>query len=108
MIPEEKKANEMFKKFGRFYTMPFARRDFSSSASGIVIAGWILAVIGLFHGFKWGIAFGLAIWIIMGLVARGCNPSEFLIDDDERAAHNEIISFIQQKKKEKREKRDRH
>lgn len=95
------KANEMLRKFGHFYNMPFAGRGFSASASTIMFAGAILAIIGLFRGFWWGIAIGLANWFIVGFVSRAFNPTLFLVDDEERFAHEEIISFIQQKQKER-------
>jgi hypothetical protein len=37
----------------------------------------------------------------MAFVSRAFNPSLFLVDDEERFAHEEIISFIQQKRKER-------
>jgi hypothetical protein len=101
-VPElSPKANEMIRKFGHFYNMPFAGRDFSASASTLMLAGVILAVTGLFHKFWWGIAIGAVNYFVMAFVSRAFNPSIFLVDDEERFAHEEIISFIQQKQKER-------
>jgi len=101
-VPElSPKANEMIGKFGHFYNMPFAGRDFSASVSTLMFAGIILAIIGLFHKFWWGIAIGAVNYFGMAFVSRAFNPSLFLVDDEERFAHEEIISFIQQKQKER-------
>jgi hypothetical protein len=106
-VPElSPKANEMLQKFGHFYCMPFAGRDFSASASTVMWAGVILAIICLFHRFWWGIAIGLASWFIMGPVARAFDPTLFLVDDSERFAHDEIISFIYRRRNEKWDKID--
>ncbi|MBW1976170.1 MAG: hypothetical protein JRI45_11535 [Deltaproteobacteria bacterium] len=101
-IPElSEAANQMLQKFGHYYAMPFAGRDFSASASTIMFAGAAIAIIGLFKGFWWGIGIGIINWFLMGLVARAFNPTNFLVDPLEQMAHEEIIKWITEKQKSK-------
>jgi hypothetical protein len=94
-------ANLMLQKFGHYYAMPFAGRDFSASASTVMFTGVAIAIIGIFKGFWWGIIIAVVNWILMAFIARAFNPSNFLVDDRERMAHDEIISYIMEKQKEK-------
>lgn len=88
-------ANIMLKKFGHFYAMPFAGRDYSSSASVLMYAGAIISLVGIFYDFWWGIGIGVLNWFIMGFVSRAFNPTLFLVDYEEEIAHNEIITFLE-------------
>lgn len=90
-------ANAMLQKYGHYYTMPFAGRDFSAAASTLMFAGVVVAVIGAFKGFWWGFAIAVVNWLVMGLVSKAFNPSNFIADPMERLAHEEIISFIMAK-----------
>jgi hypothetical protein len=94
-------ANRMLQKFCHYYAMPFAGRDLSGSASTVMFAGVAVAVIGIFQGFWWGLGIAALNWIVMGITARAFNPASFLVDDSERIAHDEIISYITEKRKEK-------
>ena len=68
-IPElSEAANAMLQKYGHYYTMPFAGRDFSASSSTLMFAGAAIAVIGAFKGFWWGLVVALANWLVMGLL----------------------------------------
>lgn len=101
-IPElSNDANRMLQKFGHYYTMPFAGRDFSASASTVMFAGVAIAIIGIFKGFWWGIGIAVVNWFLMAFISRAFNPSNFLVDHSERMAHDEIISYIIEKQKEK-------
>jgi len=94
-------ANQMLQKFGYYYAMPFTGRDFSASASTIMFAGIVVAIIGIFKGFWWGIGIAILNWLVMGLVARAFNPTNFLVDPIKQMAHKEIISYIMEKQKSK-------
>jgi hypothetical protein len=101
-IPElSETANQMLQKFGHYYAMPFAGRDFSASASTLMFAGAAVAIIGAFKGFWWGIGIGVANWFLMGFVSRTFNPSNFLVDPLEQMGHEEIISYITERQKSK-------
>jgi hypothetical protein len=94
-IPElSEPANTLFQKFGHYYTMPFAARDFSASSSTLIFAGVLIAVIGAIKNFWWGAAIAVANWIVMGALSRAFNPENFIANPIERLAHEEIISFI--------------
>jgi hypothetical protein len=94
-IPElSDEANVLFQKYGHFYTMPFAARDFSSSASGYELMSIVLAVICGFKGAWWCIAVAIANIAIMGFIARNFNPTPFITDPLERIAHAEVIDYM--------------
>lgn len=99
-IPElSEPANAMLQKYGHYYTMPFAGRDFSASSSTLMFAGVVIAIIGAFKGFWWGLAIALTNWILMGFLSKAFNPTNFIADPIERLAHEEVISFIMAKQK---------
>ena len=46
-IPElSAEANRLFQKYGHYYAMPFAGRDFSSASSAVGLTGMIILIIG--------------------------------------------------------------
>jgi len=97
-IPElSAEANRLFQKYGHFYTMPGAGRDFSSASSTAGITAVIIVIIGLFFQFWLGILLGIMSWVISGYLGRFYNPSMFLetLNYNEQQAHEEIISYIQ-------------
>ena len=99
-IPElSETANQMLQKFGHYYAMPFAGRDFSACASTLMFAGAAIAIIGAFKGFWWGIGIGIINWFLMGLVSRAFNPTNFLVDPLEQMGHEEIITYITERQK---------
>ena len=101
-IPElSETANQMLQKFGHYYAMPFAGRDFSASASTVMFAGAVVAIIGAFKGFWWGIGIGVINWFLMGFVSRSFNPTNFLVGHLEQMGHEEIISYITERQKSK-------
>lgn len=99
-IPElSEPANAMLQKYGHYYTMPFAGRDFSASSSTLMFAGVVVAAIGAFKGFWWGLAIAAVNWIVMGFLSKAFNPTNFIADPIERIAHEEVISFIMARQK---------
>lgn len=101
-IPElSDSANRMLQKYGHYYTMPFAGRDFSACASTLMFAGIVAAIIGVFKGFWWGIGIAIVNYLIMGLVSRAFDPTNFLADPLEQKGHEEIIQYISEMKKPK-------
>lgn len=93
-IPElSETANEMLQKFGHYYAMPYAGSDFSTSATTLLFAGSVVAIISAFKGFWWGIGIGVINWFLMGILTRVFNPTNFLVDPLEHKAHEEIISW---------------
>lgn len=94
-------ANQMLQKFGHYYDMPFAGKDFSASASTLMFVGTAVAIIGAFKGFLWGIGIGIINWFVMGMVSRAFNPTNFLLDPTEQIAHKEIITYIMEKQQSK-------
>ena len=101
-IPElSDTANQMLQKFGHYYAMPFAGRDFSACASTLMFGGAIIAIIGAFKGFWWGIGIGVINWLLMGVVSKAFNPTNFLVDPLEQMGHGEIIEYITERQKSK-------
>lgn len=97
-VPElSPEANRMLVKFWYYYNMPMASRDYSATASTLMFVGVLLAVVGGFRHFWWGIALGVTNWLVMGFVASAFNPSNFLLDENERRVHAEIMGWIYRK-----------
>jgi hypothetical protein len=96
-IPElSAEANRLFQKYGHYYAMPFAGRDFSSASSAVGVTGMIISIIGLFFHFWWGILLGVMFLVISNRLGKFYNPSMFLelLSDSEKQAHKEIMSFL--------------
>lgn len=97
-VPElSSKANEMLQKFGHFYFMPIAGTDMSVAASTVALASVVVGVVAGIRGFWWGLAIGVVNYWIAAPFARFFNPSKFLADEEERAAHNEIVTLMRQR-----------
>jgi hypothetical protein len=88
----------MLQKFGHFYAMPFGGRDFSASASTLMPAGIVVAIVSALKGFWLGIGIAIINWFLMWIVAKAFNPTNFLAYYEEQSAHEEIIEFIQRKR----------
>jgi hypothetical protein len=89
------KANDMINKFGHYYAMPFASSAFSAAASALVMAGWVIAIIGAFKGFWIGFVLMIVNQFLCGWLSRSFNPTKFLVDEDERLAHLEVTEWMQ-------------
>jgi hypothetical protein len=101
-IPElSETANQLLQKFGHYYAMPFAGRDFSASASTLVFAGAAIAIISAIKGFWWGIGLGVINYFLMGFISRAFNPTNFLVGPREQMGHEEIIEWITERQKSK-------
>lgn len=90
-------ANELLRKFGHYYAHPFAGAAYSGAASGVTMASMAVAAIGAFKGFWWGLGVGAVFYVISAFLARQFNPANFLVDDLERAAHDELVTAIQRR-----------
>ena len=87
-------GNEMLNKFGHFYTMPFAARDFCNSAAAFNVASIFLGAIDGFKGAWWGVALAVVNLGVMAFTARAFNPTVFITDPRKRMAHDEVIAFV--------------
>jgi len=87
-------GNQMLQKYGHFYTMPFAAREFSGSSSAFQLASFILGAIDGFKGEWWGVGLALVNVGVMAYAARAFNPTVLITDPLERLAHDEVIAFI--------------
>lgn len=92
------KANEMLSKFGHYYHHHFAGGDISASASTVSLSASVVAIIGCFYGFWWGIGIWVVVALVGGFLSRQFNPTNFLLDEAERRAHEEIIAWLSRKK----------
>jgi len=96
-IPElSTEANRLFQKYGHYYAMPFAGRDFSSASSAVGLTGMVISIIGIFFQFWWGILPGLISFWVGNRLGRFYNPSMFLklLSDSEKQAHEETMFFL--------------
>jgi hypothetical protein len=91
-------ANELLRKFGHYYVMPFAGSEVSAAASTITLAAGAVGVVSAFKGNWWGLGIGVLIYGIASRLARQFNPTKFLVDDSEKAAHDEIVDHIRNRR----------
>ena len=88
-------ANELLHRYGHYFAMPFASKDFSASAATSQFAGIIIAVIGLFRSFWWAIGLAAANWFVMGFVAVSLSPVSLLVKSPIlQIAHDEIVEYV--------------
>lgn len=95
-------ANEMLQKFGHYYSMPFAGRDFSGAASTIQFAAVAVGIIGAFKGFYWGLGVAVAFWFVLGPVAMAFNPTNFIRGSHLETAHEEVLAWVMQQSQQGR------
>jgi len=89
-------ANAMLQRYGHYFAMPFASRDFSASAATSQFAGVALGIISAISTFWWGVALAGANWFLMGAVAVGLSPAASIaVDPAARIAHDEVVAFLQ-------------
>jgi len=96
-------ANQMLQKYGYYYAMPFAGREFSACAGTVMLGGAAIAIIGAFRGFLWGIGIGVINWFLMDIVSKAFNPTNFLDGHLAQMGHEEIIEYITERQKSKRD-----
>jgi len=88
-------ANEMLQKFGNFYSMPFASRDFSAACSTIQFAAVAVGIVDAFNGFWWGLGLAVIFWFVLGPTAMAYNPTNFIQNEPMlRMAHEEVIEWV--------------
>ena len=95
-------ANELLQRYGHYFAMPFASKDFSASAATSQFAGIALAIVGLFKSFWWGIALAVGNWFLMGFVAVSLSPVSLLVKSPSlQIAHDEIVEYITSQRNQK-------
>ena len=88
-------ANEMLQKFGHYYEMPVASRDFSSACSTIQFGAVGVGIVGTFSGFWWGLGLAVLFWFVLGPAAMAFNPTNFIRGQPMlRLAHDEVIEWV--------------
>ncbi len=88
-------ANELLQRYGHYFAMPFASRDFSASAATSQFAGIAIAIIDVFNTLWWGIALAAGNWFLMGFVAVSFSPVSLLEKSPAlQMAHDEIVEYI--------------
>jgi parallel beta-helix repeat protein len=95
-VPElSAEANAMLQRYGHYFAMPSASRDFSASAATLRFAGVYLAIITSIRGSWWFLLLGAINWFFMGAVASRLSPAErSVLDPAARAAHDEIFTWL--------------
>ena len=89
-------ANAMHQNYGHYYHMPIKSSYFSSCASGFQLASVELGVVCIFQWTWWSLGFAILALVnmgFMGLIARGFNPTHYLLDT-ERLAHEDVIAYL--------------
>ena len=88
-------ANTRLKKFAHYYMYPGTCSGLSKSCFYVQVAGVIVAVIGMFHGFWWGIGFAILLLPLMSATGDRYNPTLYFLKEGEKQAHDEILSFLE-------------
>ncbi|HQT27496.1 MAG TPA: hypothetical protein PLK99_13020, partial [Burkholderiales bacterium] len=88
-------ANAVLEKYGHYYSMPHAAKDFGRAAVALHLFGAITAIVNLFQEYWTGVAIGVAYFVALGMLARAFDPNNFLYDQAERAIHEEISTFLE-------------
>ena len=88
-------ANIMLEKYGHYYSMPHAAKDFGRAAVVLHLSGTVTAIVNLFQGYLIGAAIGLIYFVLLGMLAREFDPHNFLYDPAERSIHEEIMEFLE-------------
>lgn len=99
-------ANEWLKKHNYLYTMPTLDDDFSEAANKLGGAGIILAVIGCFKLFWWGILIGLVNYVLMEHISKMFHWTNFVLEYKDLVAHEEILNYLERKEEEGEELRE--
>jgi hypothetical protein len=100
-VPElSARANDLLRKFGHYYLMPFTGRDFGSAASTLQFSGAPVGIIGAINDFWWGLALAGLLFVTLGPAAMAFNPSVFLREPDDHLAHAEIIAWMRRRRAE--------
>jgi hypothetical protein len=91
-------ANELLQRYGHYFAMPFASKDFSASAATCQFGGIALAIIGIFKSYWWAVGFAAAQWCLMGVVAVSLSPVSKLAKNPAlQIVHDEVVEFIRGK-----------
>lgn len=83
-------------KYGHYFVLPFAARDYSAASATLQFGALLLAAITWFTGVKLGVAFALLTWIVMGYAAHSFSPVAVMAKHPEfKDAHDEIMTILQ-------------
>jgi hypothetical protein len=74
LVSVSPEAKPLAEKYGHYFMLPFAARDYSASSGTLQFAGVALAAFTWFTGFKWGVLCALVDWLLMGYVAHSFSP----------------------------------
>lgn len=105
-IPElSPEANKRLRKFSHLYNIPSEDEDLSDTTDMIAWAGILLAILGCFQGFWWGIAIGAANYAIMEFISSKFDLNNNMFEYRDLLAHEEILNWLDRKAEEALEKR---
>ena len=103
-VPElSEAANEMVRKFGHYYVFPKGSDDVSGAASGLQLAGLVVGIVAIFDSNWFMTGFCALVWLAGVFFGRQFNPTRFLVDDQERRAHQEVLAFVRARREQSAE-----
>lgn len=88
-------ANVMIDKYGHYYSMPLAAKDFGRAAVVLHLCGTIAAIVDLVLGYWTGVMIGVAYFVVLGMLSRAFDPNNFLYDPAEKTVHEEIRAYLE-------------
>jgi hypothetical protein len=94
-IPElSDEANKLLRTNYPHYRFRYASVIFAHTAILCWMTSFVLAAFGCFRSFWWGIPIAFVTLFVMGTVANIFNPKYRLTTPDEKAAHQELIDYL--------------
>lgn len=97
LLPAVTEAEALLvERYGHYFAMPFASRDFSAAAATLQFGGILVAIVSWFPGFKFAVAFAVFNWFIMGYVATAFSPAALLAKHPElRIPHDLLLQQVE-------------
>lgn len=96
MIGLSLEGQELSAKYGHYFLMPHASRDFSGAAASVQVGSVVLAAVTWFGGFPWGLLVAVAAWFFMGHIAVSFSPVALIAKRPQfAAAHDEVVDALQ-------------
>lgn len=92
-------ANEWLNKYWHFYSQPQTMIISSGLFAIIAIISIIVAVVGAYKGFWWGLLIALILWLVLIYCAYYLNPTLLLDKQIMKQSHQEIINWFISKSK---------
>lgn len=87
-------ARALITRYPHWYTYPNVAKDNGAAARALIFFGFLLAVISYAYSHYWGMFIGVVGVITMLFVSRKVDPIRYLGNENQKKAHEEIVSYL--------------